>query len=331
MLPKLADDFAALGHALPPDDLAHVLKMSASTAGRMLRALPGPRPAKRNKRSGAAALKKSIPEMPGSQLPEAAPGACQIDSVALCGGNMAESFFHIATLTDAATQWFECAPSWNRSAAATTRAMTNIHGRLPFAVVHLHSDNGSEFINTLFLQAMEKLIPGMQLSRSRPYRKNDNCRIEQKNGSVIRDYFGDLRFDRHEHYDALEALCRDIALYTNLFRPCKKLVSKERKACKGVKYAKRYDAPRTPLERLSDFLADGDPKRLSLQRQRAALNAITLLKSIRRQLRVLARELSKPPLGGGAPPPKGGLRVPSFAPGATSRSVSTHLTDAPTS
>jgi hypothetical protein len=69
-----------------------------------------------------------------------------------------------------------------------------------------------------------------KLSRSRAYRKNDNCRIEQKNGSVIREYFSDIRFDDAEQYSSLEALCRDIALYTNLFRPCKKLISKKRRA-----------------------------------------------------------------------------------------------------
>jgi len=293
-LPKLAADYAALGNALHPEGLREALKMSASTIGRAIRASGVLRPAKRNKHSGAHALKQRIPEMPGSKLYEDAPGTCQTDSVALCGGNMAESFFHIATLTDAATQWFECAPSWNRSAAATSRAIGEIYARLPFEIVNLHSDNGSEFINTLFVQAMAKLVPGLQLSRSRPYRKNDNCRIEQKNGSVIRDYFGDIRFDRYVQYDALEALCRDIALYTNLFRPCKKLVSKERKDCKGVKYIKRYDTPRTPLQRLGSFLPADDPKLLFCRQQYAVLNSVTLLKSIHAQLRRLVRELSVP-------------------------------------
>jgi hypothetical protein len=330
MLPKLAADLAALGHALPPADLEAVLKMSASTLGRSLRALPDPRPARRNKHAGKNALKQHIPEIPGSQLPEDKPGTCQIDTVALCGGNMAESFFHIASLTDAATQWFECAPAWNHSAPATTRAMTRIHARLPFAIAHLHPDNGTEFINALFIQAMEKLSPGVRFSRSRPYKKNDNCRVEQKNGSVLRAYFGDLRFDCHDHYPALDKLCADIALYTNLFRPCKKLISKERKSCKGVVYTKRYDAPRTPLERLSDFLPVDAPQLLSYRRQHATLNSVTLLKSIHRQLRVLVRELSVPLSGCGSPPPEMGTRARLSAPGVPSLSVSTHLTDATT-
>jgi hypothetical protein len=267
-------------------------EMSASTIGRAIRALPLVRSAKRNKRSGANALMRSIPEMPGSQLPEDTPGTCQIDSVALCGGSMAESFFYLVTLTDAATQWFECAPSWNRSSQATSRAMAAIHGRLPFEITHIHPDNGSEFINRLFIRAMAALIPALQLSRSRPYHKNDNCRIEQKNGSIIRDYFSDIRFDRHSHRAALETLCCDIALYTNLFRPCKKLIYKQRKEEKGVKYVKRYDAPRTPLERLSEFLPHDDPKLLDYLRQPDSINSITLMKSIQNRLRALVREVT---------------------------------------
>jgi len=307
MLAKLAADHAALGHAVAPGDLAQALRMSASTIGRAIRAQPpGPR-AGRNKRSGANALRQAIPEMPGSQLPEDAPGTCQLDTVALCGGSMAGPFFYIAGLTDAATQWFECAPSWNRSAADTARAMESIHARLPFGINHAHPDNGSEFINRLFLQALARLCPGAQVSRSRPYRKNDNCRIGQKNGSVIREYFGDTRLDRHGQYAALEDVCRDIALYTNLFRPCKKLASKERRGCKGVKYAKRYDAPRTPLDRLAAFLPAADPRLLEYQRKRDTLNSITLYQSIQAQLRKIVRGSGSPPLGT-ACRPEGGAR-----------------------
>jgi len=319
MLPKLAADYAELGDAPHPEDLGQALKMSASTIGRAVRALHAPRGAKRNRRSGLNALKKDIPEMPGSQLPEDRPGACQIDSVALCGGNMAESFFYVATLTDAATQWFECAPSWNRGDKATSRAMRTIHARLPFALLHAHPDNGGEFINHLFVRQLKELAPGVRISRSRPYRKNDNCRIEQKNGSVIRDYFGDIRLDRHGHYAALDAVCADIALYTNLFRPCKKLVSKERKECKGVKYIRRYDAPRTPLERLGAFLPADDPRLLSCRKQCASLNSVTLLRSIHTQLRRLVRGLSAP----------AGAESPSTALKSRTRSVSAQLTDAP--
>ena len=306
MLAKLAADYAALGNPVEPNEIAQVLCMSASTIGRSIRALHPSRPLRRNRCSGAHALKKSIPEIPGTLLPEDKPGVCQVDTVALCGGDMSESFFYIATLTDAVTQWFECAPSWNRSAVSTSRAMTGIRERLPFEISHLHPDNGSEFINTLFINELKKAVPGIELSRSRPYRKNDNCRIEQKNGSVIREYFSDIRFDLHSQYAALEAVCRDIALFTNLFRPCKKLVCKERKEGKGVKYTKRYDAPRTPLKRLCEFLPDDNPERIALTKLCDSINSITLLKSIHHQLRCLVRELAPPPPSGRHTVPKEG-------------------------
>jgi hypothetical protein len=326
MLPKLAADYAALGNPVDPDALKQLQVMSPSTIGRSIRGRSRPAARRRNKHAGLNTLKKSILECPGSHLPEDAPGTCQLDTVLLCGGDLRESYFGIATLTDAATQWFECAPAWNHGAEATTRATHSIHARLPFAMKHLHPDNGPEFINHLFVNAMKKHIPGLQLSRSRAYRKNDNCRIEQKNGSIVRDYFGDLRFDRFEQYAALERVCRDISLHTNLFRPCKKLVTKERKDCKGVKYRKTYDAPRTPLNRLLIHPVTHPTLPASYQHQRDTLNSITLSRSIHSQLRALFRGLRGPPAPGGGAPAAGGTRNPRKIP---FRSVSTHLTDAP--
>jgi hypothetical protein len=297
ILPKIATDYRSLGYAVEEGALSEVLRMSPSTIGRTLRGRlrpAGHAERHRNKRSGFHALKKSIPEMPGSELPEDTLGTCQVDSVTLSGGNAAGSFFSIATLTDALTQWFECAPAWNHGADATTRAMCTIADRLPFDVRHLHPDNGGEFINHLFVQAMRTRIPAGQLSRSRPYCKNDNCRIEQKNGSVIRDYFGDIRFDEASQLAPLEQVCHDIALYTNLFRPCKKLVSKTRKVGKGVKYHKRYDAPQTPLDRLAKHLSPDAPALCSYMRLREQTNSITLFRNIQAQLRKLVAELARP-------------------------------------
>ena len=97
-----------------------------------------------------------------------------------------------------------------------------------------------------------------EIWRSHPYRKNDNCRIEQKNGSVIRAHLGDIRLDDATLQPRLDALCRDIALHTNLFSPSKKLTQKTRDTDrKGVHYRKRYDKPQTPLDRLAAHPADG--------------------------------------------------------------------------
>jgi hypothetical protein len=106
MLPKLADDTAALGAVIDPADREQVLRMSAPTTGRPVRGLRKDLARRRNKHPGTWRLRTSIPAMPGSELPEHVPGACQVDSVALCGGDVSCSFFSVTTLTDAATQWF---------------------------------------------------------------------------------------------------------------------------------------------------------------------------------------------------------------------------------
>ena len=308
MMGKLVEEWRELCGEAGEEEVEQVKKMSASTLGRAVRGRGGGRAkGRRNKRSGAGgALRRAIPQMPGSHLPEDAVGTCQVDTVHLSGGGTYGSHFNVATLTDALTQWFECAPAWNHGAAATAAAMEAIHARLPFAVLHLHPDNGPEFINLLFARAMARLDPAIGLSSSRPYALNDNCRIEQKNGSVVRDYFGDQRFDDHSQLAALQGLCRDIALYTNLFRPCKKLASKRRKKGKGVKYHKTYDAPRTPLQRLADHLPSDTPALQAYQRLHALTNSIALLKSIQTRLRALVRTMhsQRPRAAAAAPPPQ---------------------------
>lgn len=326
MLARTAADYSSLGSEVPADVLEKVLRMSVSTIGRSLKH-QGVAGYRRNKTSGKNSLMSLIPECPGSELPEDSVGTCQVDTVVLCGGNMAGSFFSIGSLTDALTQWFECAPTWNHGGENTARAVMSIVGRLPFDILHLHPDNGPEFINRIFIGRISEMIEGCRISRSRPYRKNDNCRIEQKNGSVIREYFADVRFDRIEHYDALMRVCKDISLYTNLFRPCKKLVLKKRKAGKGVRYIKKYDKPSTPLERLSARKPD-DPRVLRYLELQKNTNSVALYKSIQSQLRSLVRDLHSAEGGGGIPPPPSAESSSETKPSVRLRSVSTHLKEA---
>ena len=325
-IPRLLADYADCGHDIADHERAQALRMSASTIKRIIRLHGGPPPPRRrNRHSGDSALMRGIPALPGRELPEDVTGTCQIDSVMLCGGDMAGQFFSLATLTDSLTQWFECAPCWNHGAAATSAAVAAIHDRLPFDIRHLHPDNGSEFINRIFIGDMAALVTGGRISRSRPYRKNDNCRIEQKNGSVARIYFGDLRCDDPSQHELLGEICRDIAVYTNFFAPSRKLVSKVRDSdAKGVKYFKTYDAPATPLDRLA-VAAPNDPRVTRLKSIRQGTNGIKLLKSINRGLRRLVREMHSGGDSGGIPPPS----PPEQAYELAHLSVSMHLTDAP--
>ena len=154
--------------------------------------------------------------------------------------------------TDAATQWSACAPAWNRGAEATTNALAHLLEQLPFPPKVIHVDNDSEFLNHHLLAFLRTHHPDVRLTRSRPYRKNDNNRIEQKNGSVVRALFGDLRFDDHAQLAPLTALCDQWSLLHNLAIPCRRQVAHHRHVTsRGVTHTRAFDRPQTPWQRLN--------------------------------------------------------------------------------
>ena len=259
-----------------------VLGMSASTLERLLRAHPREAPRRRNRRSGANAVASCIPCVPGEANAPAAPGETQVDTVALCGGDMGGNFFWILTQTDRLTQWTECHPAWNRGAANTKDALSKAEASFPFAITEMHSDSGIEFLNShVFAYAREREKP-LIFTRSRPGNKNDNARVEQKNGSIVREYFGYERIDRLELKADIDALCVRINLYNNFFRPCKRIISKiKRPNAHG--FIKKYDPPRPPLERAIQS-ATVDPRTVQkLLTLRDTINPIKLLEDIKRR------------------------------------------------
>lgn len=269
-----------------------ILRMSASTIGRIVSAPHRRKSRKRNKCSGSNHLKERIPALPGSEIEDNAPGVMQVDTVALCGGSLSGSFFYIVSMTDADTQWTEIAPTWNKGAFTTCQAIQEMEDRLPFPLRKLHPDNGTEFINYHLEGYIRNHAPECELSRSRPYHKNDNCRIEQKNGSIVRVYFQDTRFDYQEHNEALRKVCKDISLYVNLFLPTKKLIEKTRTEQKGVHYTKRYDKPQTPFDRL--LKAEHDQEKVQKYKKlKEKTNSIQLLRKIQRQLNALVNKMNK--------------------------------------
>jgi len=271
------------------EEAAQVLRMSASTMERILRGCPREAPRRRNRRSGANALASGVPCVPGEALPPAAPGDMQIDTVALCGGDMGGNFFWGLTVTDRLTQWTELRGVWNRGAAATKDALADAEAAFPFPLTALHSDSGMEFINAHVLGYARDRARPLAFTRSRPGNKNDNARVEQKNASVVREYFGYGRIDRLELKRDMDALCAKISLYNNLFRPCKRIVSKTKRP-DAHGFSKRYDKPATPLDRAAAS-ACADPaavRRLAALRERT--NPIRLLEDIRRRHALILRK-----------------------------------------
>lgn len=268
---------------------AQVLRMSASTMERILRLLPREAPRRRNRRSGANALASSVPCVPGEASPPAAPGDTQIDTVALCGGDMGGNFFWVLTVTDRLTQWTELRSVWNRGASETKGALADAESAFPFPLTAMHSDSGMEFINAHVLGYARDRARPLAFTRSRPGNKNDNARVEQKNASVVREYFGFERIGCLELKRDMDVLCAKISLYNNLFRPCKRLVSKTKRP-DAHGFAKRYDKPATPLDRAA---ASGcsDPaaiRRLTALRDKT--NPIRLLEDIRRRYALILRK-----------------------------------------
>jgi hypothetical protein len=223
-----------------------LVRLSAATVDRLL---AGARPhgLRRPWTHGGsrAALRALIPVRTSSEWADVLPGAVQADLVAHCGETT--EGFHLWTLTvvDVATSWTECEPVWGKGRIQVTQALVRIRSRLPFALRELHTDNGSEFLN-------DQLAPycrreGIRQTRGRPYRKNDQAWVEQKNGAVVRRLVG---YDRYASRRAYQQLGRVYALagrYQNFFAPVRKPTSKQRV---GARVVKRYDVAQTPYQRL---------------------------------------------------------------------------------
>lgn len=224
---------------------ALLLSMSSATIDRCLRSerfehrkgLSGTKP--------GTLLRNQIPIQTFTPWEDEKPGFMEIDLVAHCGGSLEGQFLYTLTATDIATGWTECVGVANKTQAAVSAAIHQIRQRLPFPLLGLDSDNGSEFINeTLLRYCIEQHIT---FTRSRPYHKNDQAHVEQKNWSVVRRTVGYDRFETPDQLAVLNSLYSNLRLYINFFQPVFKLVGKDQ--VEG-KTKKTYDIPSTPYRRV---------------------------------------------------------------------------------
>ena len=304
---KVIQDLAELQN-VRDEDARQVLAMSASTMERILRGKPRRARvwSRRTRRSGANRIMARIPCESGERVRacDVAPGDIQVDSVAFCGGNAGGDFFWAATATDRKTQWFEAHASWNLCAANYVPAFeANLRG-FPFPVTGIHSDNGPEFLNAVVHAHETGHWPEARLSRSWPGRKNHNAHIEQKNGSVLRTFLGDVRLADRRLGRAFDLLLEAIKLHANYFRPCVMLVSKTKRP-DGKGWRCVYDAPKTPARRAleSGRLSPEAEKRLRDTLENT--NGVWLMELVRkrrRRLLALKRELERAASGESAGP-----------------------------
>jgi len=214
-----------------------LLKVSPSTIDRVLRgdkkklSLKGKSGTKPGK-----LLKKQIPVRTYYADEDKKPGFFEFDTVHHCGASESGEYCLTLSGTDVFSGWIELRPTLNKAHKWVLEALEGIHGSLPFPLLGLDSDNGSEFINSALLKWCQ--AEGIQFTRSRAYRKNDNCFIEQKNNSCVRNFVGYDRFSSPAHRDALAAVYRSLCPLLNYFMPTLKLLSKTRV---GSKIKKVYD------------------------------------------------------------------------------------------
>jgi transposase InsO family protein len=217
------------------------------------------------------------------------PGFTEVDLVSHSGDSAAGEFAHTLNVTDIHTAWTESRAVLGRGEEAVQRALNEIRGVLPFALLGVDSDNGSEFINWHLKRWCEQ--QGIQLTRGRPYKKDDNAHVEQKNWTHVRKLLGWERYDTHEAVAAMNHLYgQELRLWLNLFLPSVKLVKKTRV---GSRVRRVYDQPRTPLERVRACAqADGE-KVTRLEKLRNRLDPFQLGQIIERKLRQIAKRANR--------------------------------------
>lgn len=190
------------------------------------------------------------------------PGSFETDLVHHCGTVAAGDYIHTLQLVDIATGWSERVAIWGRSQQVMVTGFRKVQERLPFPITHLHPDNGSEFFNDHLIRYFGEAITGLQLSRSRPYQKNDNRFVEQKNHTLVRAYVGYTRLDQGGQLVALNALYEQLWLYYNFFQPVMHLVGKE---IRNGHLHRKWDRAQTPYQRLlaSHILSSSQEFRLA--------------------------------------------------------------------
>lgn len=268
-------------------------KMSPSTIDRQLhsyRQLGGRKPISTTK--PGSLLKKAIPIRTFSEWEEDKPGFLECDLVAHCGESTDGFYLNTLSAVDVASGWVECIGVWGKGQLRVGGAIHHVRQNLPFPLLGLDSDNGGEFINQNLYEYCRR--EGITFTRSRSYKKNDNCYVEQKNWSVVRRLVGYDRYTSKAAFEKLNQIYYFLRLYMNFFQPVMKLVSKTRQ---GAKVHKIYDIAQTPYQRLLNSGVLTEAKKQELAATYNKLGPVSLLRYINKNLEDLwdmAERLNKP-------------------------------------
>jgi hypothetical protein len=307
LAPMLDELVAVLRHfgelVIDEDTAALLVSMSAATIDRRL--APERRKYQLKGRcttKPGSLLKRQIPVRTWADWDDARPGFVEIDLVSHDGGNAAGQFAFTLTVTDIATGWTENRSVPNKTGKCVLAALNDIAYKMPFPILGVDSDNGSEFINVYLLQWCQR--HRITFTRARPANKNDGCHVEQKNWAVVRTVVGYHRYDTAAELLLLNEIWQLQSKLTNYFYPQQKLISKVRD---GAKVSKKHDTAATPFHRAIDHPTMTVDRIAALARTHGLINPA----ATQRQIQALTAQLLKMTTSKAGPTTK--ARVPKRA------------------
>ena len=258
-----------------------LLQMSASTIDRLLR--PHRSPLRRGLISTKPSLLKNRIPLKLLDGEVTVPGYIEADTVAHCGNSLAGEFGNTLTMTDLFSGWTENRALWTKTTDAMLPQLKDAEGRLPFTIIGMATDNGSEFLNEEVIKYLRNREAPINMVRRRPYKKNDNAHVEQKNWTHVRQLFG---YDRVDDPSLIPLMNEIYKAYwgplQNYFNPVLKLKSKERI---GGRVKKTYDKPKTPYKRLLESSFISRDEKAKLRETHALKNPIYLKKEMDKKLK----------------------------------------------
>lgn len=284
MLPEWIPAYEQHERRLPGGVREKLLAASGRTLDRLLEPLRGQGQGRSLTRPGTL-LRHQIP-IRGSVWEEGKAGWLEVDTVALCGGSVAGEFVWMVDGVDYATTWVELRAMWGRGQVGTLAALRDVEASLPFDLLGLDSDNGGEFMNYHVLRWLQKRPRPVFMTRSRPYKKDDNAHVEQKNWTHIRQCFGYERHDNHEVVELINALAKGAyGQLLNYFHASLKLERKER--TEG-RLKRIYGVAQTPLARVMASAEVRPETKRRLEKEKAGLNPFALKHVVTRSLKEIA-------------------------------------------
>lgn len=253
-----------------------LLAMSETTMKRRVSRFMKARSGRGLSATSPSRLKEIIPIFTGPWA-EKPPGYGQVDTVVHCGSSLLGNIVYTVNYTDVKTLWIIPRGQWNKGQEMTRENLETIRLSLPFVLLGIHPDTGSEFVNWHVKSWCDKL--NIEMTRSRPYHKNDNAYVEQKNGHVIRRFLGYTRIDCQEAVPVMNEFYKALGLYLNHFIPSRKCIEKVRV---GSKYKRKYDKAQTPYQRVLTHPDIPEETKDKLKKEHEKLNPLVLKKEIER-------------------------------------------------